>query len=186
MKRASQTLIWVLLAYLLVPVAGAAAKGLEWQQLSTEEQRVLEPFQSRWSTLSAERRLKLQKGSRRWAGMSAEERGRVHQRFKHWQELPPAERQRLRARYQRFRKLPVEQQKQIRRARRHFRELPPVRRQQLQRKWQDMSLGERRRFIQKRRGRSRVHVPSQSSGQSRNLGGRVEAPEQRHRRPQHR
>ncbi len=177
-------ILWLTwLAVLLGPAAGAAEQGPGWQELSTAEQEVLKPFQSRWPQLSAERRLNLQKGSRRWAGMSAKEQRRVRQRFKHWRGLPPAERQRLRERYQRFRRLPAEEQKRVRRAQRRFQKMPLEHRRQLRKKWQAMSLDERRSFIRKRRGQGRAHVPGQQQNKAGHSGGRVAAPSKHERRP---
>lgn len=69
---------FVLALWMLAPAAFAAdARGVPWEQLSGEEQRLLKPFEQRWGGLAPERQERLRQGAQRWSSMTPEERSRA-------------------------------------------------------------------------------------------------------------
>ena len=78
------------------PGAPAADDPIAWNQLSPEEQQVLQPFGEKWQQLSPEQQRRLQKGARRWATLTPEERGRVRERLQRWKQMSPQQRARAR------------------------------------------------------------------------------------------
>src|SRR5512139_2793555 len=66
-----------------------AADATEWKELSRDEQKVLQRFESRWEQLPAEQRERLRKGAQRWQQMTPEQRTQAKERFAHWKSLPP-------------------------------------------------------------------------------------------------
>jgi Protein of unknown function (DUF3106) len=120
------------------------SQTIPWQQLTQEEQQVLNKFGDRWDQLPPERQQRLLNGARQWSKMNSDERAQARQRFQQWQQMKPDEQARLRERFDRFRQLPPEQREAIRNARQWFRSLPPARRQELREQWRNMSAEERR------------------------------------------
>lgn len=138
--------ILIVLAMGGVVYAQTDGQSIPWQQLTQEEQQVLNKFGDRWDQLPPERQQRLLNGARQWSNMDSDQRSQARQRFQQWQQMKPDEQARLRERFDRFRQLPPEQREAIRNARQWFRSLPPARRQELREQWRNMSPDERRAF----------------------------------------
>ena len=52
--------------------AAKAPSGVTWQQLTPEQQKALERFESRWSQLPPDRQAALVRGAERWQSMTPE------------------------------------------------------------------------------------------------------------------
>lgn len=132
---------------LLVALSAAAAEPIAFSALSPAEQRVLMPFAESWSTLPETTQHNLRLGAQRWNALTPEEKRGTAQRFGDWQRLSTDEQRRVRERYQKFRNLPRDQQQRLRAARQRFKHLQPEQRAQMRRRFEGMSPGERRAFI---------------------------------------
>jgi hypothetical protein len=126
--------------------AQGEGKGVPWNQLSVEEQTVLQRFGDKWDQLSPRRQERLLKGARKWSAMSPEQRQEAQHRFRQWQTMPDEQREQLRERFQRFRDLPPEEREAVRQARRWFKSLPEERRKELKEQFKGMSPQEKRAY----------------------------------------
>ncbi len=131
----------------LVMMSGSLMAA-DWDQLTTEEQTILSPYQSQWEDLDEAQRERLQKGVNRWLGMSDGERRLVLNRFSRWQDMSPTQRRTARNRYQKFRSLPARQQQQLRSVYKRFQNLPASQRKQLRERFNRMSPQQKRAFMQ--------------------------------------
>ena len=109
---------------------GQAFAGTAFNKLTSDEQRVLAPYQQEWNRLDNATQERLRLGAKRWLALSPEQRAKAAAR---WQSMSEEERALARQRMQRFRELPPQQRRRILRAYRQFRDLPPAERQRLQR-----------------------------------------------------
>ena len=76
-----------LLGMLIMPLSILAAEGgIDWNQLSVDEQKVLQPFADRWQELNPQQQQRLQKGAGRWATLTPDQRQRVKERLKNWKQ----------------------------------------------------------------------------------------------------
>ncbi|HFD80113.1 MAG TPA: DUF3106 domain-containing protein [Gammaproteobacteria bacterium] len=141
--------------------AYAAPAQIPWDQLSPEEQRLLEPLHDTWMELPAARQQRLRKGVERWDDMSPEQKKRVRKRIRRWLSLSPEQRASLRKRLERFHELPPEQQQRLRQRYRWFRRLPPEKRRALREKWNSLSAEERKAFRERALRRWKHGAPGQ-------------------------
>ncbi len=87
---------WLTLFCLLWLTPALAADDIPprpWDQLSAEEQKVLQPLRERWDALPPERQQKLLQGAKRWQQMSPDERREARERHQRWQKMKPEQRQ---------------------------------------------------------------------------------------------
>ncbi|HAK52929.1 MAG TPA: hypothetical protein DCM54_13650, partial [Gammaproteobacteria bacterium] len=57
------------------------ALAAEWNDLTTEQRKVLAPYEDQWSEFSEQRQSQLAKGAARWAEMNEKSREETRQRF---------------------------------------------------------------------------------------------------------
>lgn len=141
------SLVGLILLLSSAPLRAEDAAGVDWGQLSKQEQSILKRFSGNWSEFSAQKQQRLQKGAKHLAGMSSKKRKEAYKRFKNWQSLPEEQREKIRKRYQRFKKLTPKQQKQVVKARERFKKLDKQQRERVRDKWDTMTPRQRRQAI---------------------------------------
>ncbi|MES2636855.1 MAG: DUF3106 domain-containing protein [Pseudomonadota bacterium] len=104
-----------------------ADNGIEWQDLSNEQQQTLAPLRGRWGELPAERQERLSKGANKWHEMDPQQRERARDNLQRYQQLSPNERAQAKERL------------------REFKNRPPQEREQVREKWQDKQQKKHRR-----------------------------------------
>ena len=70
----NKSITHIALAILLLMNVAMAQDELSWDQLSSEQQRVLTPMKDKWGDLSVERRTTLQHGAERWSKLTPDQR----------------------------------------------------------------------------------------------------------------
>jgi hypothetical protein len=83
----------LLAAVMLLAWGGTAiAAAPAWNELSTEQQAVLESVRDRWDTLPEARRETLLRGAERWQQMTPEARDNARARLDRWRQLDARQR----------------------------------------------------------------------------------------------
>jgi hypothetical protein len=95
------------------PVAPALASpvtlmAMDWQNLSTEQKRLLEPLAAEWNSLEAASRVRWMELTARYPSLSSEEQQRLEERIAQWAKLSPTERQAVRLSFQQARQIKPE------------------------------------------------------------------------------
>lgn len=129
--------------------AWAEADATRWEQLSPDEQKVLERARDRWDTMTPEQQQRLRRGASRWEQMSPEQRTRAQERLRAVQQESPEQRALRQQQLERFRNLPPETQERLRRSQQQFQSLPSEKRQQLREDWKNAGPEERARMRQR-------------------------------------
>src|SRR5690606_27411545 len=95
--------------YLLLVLSGHqvwADDKVPWNQLTSDQQDVLQVLKDSWDEIRPERQQRLQNMADKWSEMSEDEQNRLQKRMQHWQSLSPEERKDIRKRYKKFRDMP--------------------------------------------------------------------------------
>lgn len=131
-SRTARTWRGCLLGGLLLGLAAAAGAQapLPWDQLTPEQQQLLEKARPKWERLPPEHQQRLLQGAERWSKMSEQERAQATERMARMKSLPPETRRNLRERAHRFHELPPEQRERLRELHADFRALPRETQQQ--------------------------------------------------------
>lgn len=135
----------------LVLISGTAHAQSVWSDLSTEQQKVLKPYEAQWANIPIDRQRKILKGIDRLTSLNDSERQNAQERFRNWQALSTEKKQQIRKRYQVFRALPKVERENLRLRYQQFRELPVERRRELRRRWEKLSPERRRRLLNRHR-----------------------------------
>ena len=118
MAQAAGRVAPLILAITLVAGTSAFAadtpKGPSWQQLTVEQQGILEPLQESWDSLSIARKRKWIEVTKRYPRLKPQEQGRLRVQMKDWAALTPEQRREARDAYRKFAELPVEQRQAVR------------------------------------------------------------------------
>lgn len=93
-----------------VPALGSPVTlmALDWQSLSAEQKRLLDPLADEWNSLEAGNRVRWMELTARYQSLSAEERQRLEERIAQWAKLSPNERQAVRLSFQQARQIKPE------------------------------------------------------------------------------
>ena len=75
-------LILILTLGLLFAHQAASQDVPAWDQLSLEQQQILQPYKQNWGSLSSDRESSLQRGEDRWSKMSNEQRQQTKNNMK--------------------------------------------------------------------------------------------------------
>jgi len=138
---------WIRTGLLLALVAVGSVHADDsvpaWNQLTGDQQRVLQRFSEDWDALPAERRQRMATGANRWLKMTPEQRQQARGRLGKWQQLSPDQRRRTRQQFNRYRQMSPEDQARVQKNFRRFRDLPPERREKLRRRWENMTPEQR-------------------------------------------
>jgi hypothetical protein len=94
-------------------VACSNALAQTWEQLTPDEQRVLEPLKDDWPNIEPARRKKWLEITKRYNRMSPEQQDRLQTRMRQWAALSPAERKQVRERYKKLQDMPPERREEI-------------------------------------------------------------------------
>jgi hypothetical protein len=116
-----------LLALVALPSAVEAGRahaeirrGLEWSQLTAEQQRILAPLADDWANIEPPRRAKWVDIAKRYPKMTPAQQQRLQSRMKQWASLSPQERTLARERYKKLQQFPPEKRDEIRRRWREY------------------------------------------------------------------
>jgi hypothetical protein len=82
--------------------------ALDWQNLTTEQKRLLEPLSAEWNSLEAASRVRWMELTARYPSLSSEEQQRLEERIAQWAKLSPTERQAVRLSFQQARQIKPE------------------------------------------------------------------------------
>ncbi len=144
---------WIQTGLLLVLIVAGPALGDDavpiWDQLTGEQQRVLQRFSGDWDTLPAERRQRMATGANRWLNMTPEQRKQARGRLNKWRQLSPEQRRRARQQFHRYRQMSPEDQARVRKNFQRFRHMSPERRHELRRRWEKMTPEQREHALQR-------------------------------------
>jgi Protein of unknown function (DUF3106) len=124
----------VIVALLLVCAAAAFAaepKGPSWQQLTSQQQGILEPLQESWDNLSGARKRKWIEVAKRYPRLNPQEQGRLRVRMKDWATLSPEQRREARDAYRKFDTLPPDQKQVVREKWEQYQQLQQEKRREL-------------------------------------------------------
>ncbi len=108
-------------------VAGAyGQEAIAWEDLSNEEQQLLQQVERRWEQLSLERQVELREGAQRWQEMEPDERDRLRRRLEDLVQRRSLEvRERIVRRFQQFNDAPPAHQRRLKEVRERFQSLSP-------------------------------------------------------------
>lgn len=93
----------------------AVAKQPTWAQLTSEQQKILEPIAKDWDTISDYQRQRILATAKRYPKMTAEQQQRFTKRLPVWSKLTLEQRNLARERFKQFQSLSPEQKARIRR-----------------------------------------------------------------------
>lgn len=82
--------------------------ALDWQNLTAEQKRLLEPLATEWNSLEAASRVRWMELTARYPSLSPDERQRLEERIAQWAKLSPTERQAVRLSFQQARQIKPE------------------------------------------------------------------------------
>lgn len=151
-NRVSLTCILMVMALLLMS-GKVMAGSVKWDDLNSNEKKVLKAFQGEWNGLPD----KKQNTLRRWAAKPAAERARIRKRYQEWKQLSPAQQQKVSKQLKRYREMPAGQKARLKSWHAWVKKLPDDERKKLRAAWPGMSDTERRAYmkeLQKKYGRS--------------------------------
>lgn len=143
----TNSFLWTRVLLLVVTVSlgsYAMAGTVKWEELSRQEQTVLQAFQSEWAGLPDNK----QKALRRWAAKPADERARIKQRYQEWKQLDAQQQQNISKALKRYRVLSAEQKAKLKTWYKWVQQLPADERRALKAKWAQMNAAERKAYMQ--------------------------------------
>jgi hypothetical protein len=135
------------------PAIGRDGPGISWQQLSPEQQQVLDDVKGSWEQLPPGRQVALANGAKRFIGMNATERDQANQRFAEWRKLSERERVEIGERFRLFRGLPPSEKQRLRQAARRFDRMNQEQRQQMRERFQQLTPAQRAQLREQMRER---------------------------------
>ncbi len=124
MRAIRLTLLISALSLGLFAGAAAAQEPIPWNQLTAEQQALLQKVQPKWDRLPPGQQQRMLHGAERWSKMSDAERAEAKARMDRWKAMSPKERRALRERANLLHDLSPEQRERLRGLRKDFRALP--------------------------------------------------------------
>lgn len=115
MQRSVQTRIFLIVAFLLLCLAGttASAATVTWRSLTPAQQEALAPLAQQWDTLPEVQQRRLLKTTKRYPQLTPEQKQRFLNRLTVWSKLTPEQRKAAREKYRAFKKVPPETREQV-------------------------------------------------------------------------
>ena len=99
-----------------VALAGKGAtgeRGLDWGQLTTEQQHILAPLADEWPKIEGPRRAKWIEIAKRYPKLTPQQQARLQSQMKQWASITPEQRTQVRDRHKKFKEMPPEKREAI-------------------------------------------------------------------------
>ncbi len=119
------------------------AGDVVWDQLSSNEQSVLSPFQEQWAGLPNQQQQVL----RQWAGLPKSRRAQIRSVHQQWQDLSASRRQAVMNQLDRYKNMPPAKRVKLRAWRVWVKSLPRHEQDALHQRLPGMSPAERKQYI---------------------------------------
>lgn len=146
MNNSSRLSIGLFLCFVVLACAvpQSQAGTLKWQDLSRNEQQVLNVFKGDWNSFSSKQQGLL----KRWAAKTPAERQQIKKRYKEWHQLSSARKNVIVRQLRRYRQMPAAQRARLKVWHTWIKQLPKQEQKALRQQWSKMDHSERKQYMQ--------------------------------------
>lgn len=89
------------------------SRTLRWDELTPQQQKILQPLAQNWDAIDSTRKKKWLGVAKRYPKMTPQEQQRIQSQMQNWNSLTSEQRQQARERFKRMEQLPAQKRQEI-------------------------------------------------------------------------